>query len=56
MQDFKRQIEERRPPCFIKDQDRKQQVKTARSIKELASRELKMAQDRFGAGLGIMWK
>jgi outer membrane protein TolC len=51
-EDLKRQIEEDVRLALLKIKTEKQQVKTARSIKELASRELKMAQDRFGAGLG----
>ena len=38
--------------ALLKIKTEKQQVHTARSILELAERELKMAQDRFGAGLG----
>ena len=50
--DFKRQIEEDVHLALLKIKTEKQQVHTARSILELAERELKMAQDRFGAGLG----
>ena len=50
--DLDRQIEEDVRLALVKIRTEKQQVKTARSILELATRELKMAQDRFGAGLG----
>jgi outer membrane protein TolC len=50
--DLKRQIEEDVRLALLKIKTQKQQVKTARSILGLASKELKMAQDRFGAGLG----
>jgi outer membrane protein TolC len=50
--DLKRQIEEDVRLALLKIKTEKQQVKTARSILALASKELKMAQDRFGAGLG----
>ena len=50
--DLQRQIEEDVRLALLKIKTEKQQVKTAQSILELASRELKMAQDRFGAGMG----
>ncbi len=50
--DLRRQIEEDVRLALLKIKTEKQQVKTATSILELASRELKMAQDRFGEGLG----
>ena len=50
--DLKRQIEEDVRLALLKIKTERQQVKTAKSILALASRELKMAQDRFGAGLG----
>ncbi len=50
--DLQRQIEEDVRLALLKLKTEKQQVKTARSILELSSRELKMAQDRFGSGLG----
>ena len=51
-EDLKRQIEEDVRLALLSIKTGKQQVKTARSILELATRELKMARDRFGAGLG----
>ena len=50
--DFKRQIEEDVHLALLKIKTERQQVHTSRSILELAEKELKMAQDRFGAGLG----
>ena len=52
LEDLKRQIEEDVRLALLRIKTEKQQVKTASSILALASRELKMAQDRFGAGLG----
>ncbi len=50
--DLQRQIEEDIHLALLKIKTEKKQVKTAQSILGLASTELKMAQDRFGAGLG----
>jgi len=52
LEDLKRQIEEDVRLALLRIKTGKQQVQTARSILGLASRELKMAQDRFGSGLG----
>ena len=52
LEDLKRQIEEDVRLALLRSKTERQQVKTASSILALASRELKMARDRFGAGLG----
>ena len=50
--DLRRQIEEDVRLALLKTRTGRQQVRTARSILDLARRELKMAQDRFSEGLG----
>ena len=52
LEDLKRQIEQDVRLALLRIKTERQQVQTARSILGLASRELKMAQDRFGSGLG----
>ena len=52
LDDLTRQIEEDVRLALLRIKTGRKQVKTARSILDLAARELKMARDRFGAGLG----
>ncbi|HNX68946.1 MAG TPA: TolC family protein [Candidatus Omnitrophota bacterium] len=52
MEDLRRQIEEDVRLALLKIRTERQQVKTAKSILDLAQRELKMSRDRFAEGLG----